>query len=290
MSLLKDKIELEVELAEYQAQQSLQKFPPILRWLLIGCILAAVPGYYIAKSISYNYWTGHYKQYAISAKASFTDPKEPKASNVTLTSTGNGVYAATMQLTNQNADLALPRADYEFTFYNAAQQQVYRETGTTFLVPNGQKYLVVPRFTSKDAVTAANFRFTSPLHWEKRISIPKVNIIPSPVDTYNQLVPQAFVAEGSYLNSSPYQLGALRLTFLVFDRDGKLIGASRRDDFTVAPGERRTYKQIWPNVYGDPSYTVKVFVETNVFDAKNLTLPTAPNNSASDLSRPANNQ
>lgn len=285
MSLLKDKIELEVEMAELRAQESLNQFPKVLRWILVGCILAAIPAYFLAKSLSYSYWDKQYSGYRLTAKPSFTEAKEPTISPVTLGSTGNGNYSAVVQVKNNNLDLSLAQAPYEFVFYNDKSEQLYRETGTTFFLPNEQKFLVVPRFTSKDAVSAADFRFTAELKWQKRLSIPKAEIRPSTPDPYNQLIPPAFVVEGNYLNNSPYQLGAVRLTFIIYDRSGKIIGASRRDDFTVAPYERRTYKQIWPQVYADPGYTVKVFAETNVFDAKNLTLPEAPAGSAADLSR-----
>lgn len=286
MALLKEKIELDVQLAELRAQQALNTFPTPLRWTLIFCLVAIIPAYFIAKGVSYRAWTKTYSQYLISARPSFTNPKTPLLSDITMTTTGNGNYGASIKVTNDNVDLSAPKANYQFMFYDASGSQLYQESGTTFLLPNDQKYLVVPRFSSDKPVKSANFIWVGGLNWEKRLSIPKVDIQTSVPDTYNQFLPPAFVAEGNYYNNSPYQLGTVRLTFLILDQGGKLIGASRRDDFTVAPFERRSYKQLWPNVYGDPSYTVKVYAETNTLDGQNLTLPAAPITPASNLSRP----
>lgn len=284
MSLLKDKIELDVELAELRAKETMSRFPPLLRWLLVICVLAIIPAYYISKSVSYNYWTKAYSGLLITAKKSFTDAKPPRIGNAIITSAGSGNYGAAIEVFNDNLDLSLPTANYQITFLDQSGAKVYQETGTTFLLPNDDKFLVAPRFTSTTGVKSVNFAWTSELNWEKRQSIPKVNIQVASPDAYNQFLPPAYIVEGSYLNNSPYQLAQVRLTFLVYDRLGRIVATSRRDDFTVQPGERRAYLQTWPNLYGDPSFTVKVLAETNTLDPKNLTLPPAPTTPASDLS------
>lgn len=285
MSLLKDKIEVDVGLAELRTKQTLERFPPAMRWALVICVILIIPSYFIAKGVSYRYWSKNYRQYLITAKPSFTNAKDPEKSDIFLATTGNGNYSAAMQITNDNLDLALPETGYQFTFFDAKGEQVYQESGSVFLLPNEKKYLVVPHFASQQTVKNADFTWTSALNWQKRTSIPQINIQTSSPDTYNQFLPPAFVVDGNYFNDSPYQLAKVRLTFLVLDRGGAIVAVSRRDDFTVAPYERRSYKQLWPNVYGDPSYTVKVFAETNPLDPQNLTLPPTPTTPASDLSR-----
>ncbi len=273
-------------MAELKAQQALNQFPKILRWILVLSILAILPGYFIAKSISYNYWKKVYSQYLITAKPSFTEAKEPTVSNVFITTSGEDTFGAAVKIDNNNLELSLPTAGYSLSFYNGAGEQIYQDSGKTFLLPNDSKYLVVPRFTAKEEIKSAKFSWTSDLHWEKRENINKINIQTSAPDTYNQFIPAAFVAEGNYFNDSPYQLATVRLTFIIFNQGNQIVGVSRRDDFTVMPFERRTYKQIWPNIYGDPNYTVKIFAETNPLDSQNVTVPPAPTGPASDLSRP----
>ena len=290
MSLLKDKIELDVGLAELRTKQTLDSFPKTLRWILIVSLLAAIPAYYLARSASERYWTSVYqKNYGLSAKPSFTNPQDPKRSSVSMVSYGNNAYGAALQITNPNIDLSLAAADYKFSFKNAQGQEVYSETGKLFLLPNDQKYVVVPRFTSPDVPAQAEFAFTAPLHWQKKASIPTVDLQANQPNTYNQILPPAFVAEGNYYNNSPYQLKQVRLTFVVFNSQSQIVGVSRRDDFTVAPYERRSYKQLWPGIFSQPGDQLKIFAETNTLDPANLSLPQQASSTASDLSRPTAN-
>lgn len=287
MSLIKDKIELDVQLAELRTKQALDSFPTVFRWILVISIMATVPGYFIAKGVSYRATVKAYQKNIIVAKASFQNPKEPKVSTVFLTSSGNGNFSAGVAISNQNVDLSLALADYEFTFQNSKGELLYKDNGQLFLLPNENKYAVVPRFASKDEVANASFRFTKPLRWQKKISIPKIDIQTSEPAFYNQFQPPAFVITGNYYNNSPYQLKQVRLTFLVYDKSNSIVAISRRDDFTLAPFERRTYQQLWPNIYGDPGSRIQVFAETNPLDPSNISLPQAPDNSASDLNRPS---
>ena len=285
MSLLKDQIELNVELAEYQAKETLLHYPPLLRWLLIIFILMLIPGYYIARSVSYNYWSKSYSAFAIAAKQSFQNPKPPAVSDITVTTAGGGSFSAIVQITNNNLDLSLAAAPYEFTFLGENGQTLYHKTGQTFLLPNEKKYVIIPRFSAAGNIKSANFRFTLDLQWQKKISIPKVNIQTSVPNTYNQLSPQAFAAEGAYYNNSSYQLGQVRLVFVIFNQGNKIIGVGSRDDFTVNPFEQRAYKQLWPGLFAEKGAYVKVYAETNTLDPANLSVPANTSGSASDLSR-----
>ncbi len=287
MSLLKDKVELDIDLAELRAKQALDRFPPVLRWILIICVIGTIPAYYIAKNASAGFWGGRYKALMISARPSFTNPQNPKQSDVSLTKASDNTYGAAILISNPNLSLSLPPTPYTFTFFDNTGSQVYQESGTLFLLPNQSAYVVAPRFTSQSGVARANFAFTSPLNWQKRANIPKVDIQASQPNSYNQIQPPAFVAEGSYLNNSPYQLAQVRLVFLVYNSGHNIVGVSERTDYTIAPYERRGYKQIWPNIFAGPGTAVKVFSYTDPLDPANLNLPAASGSPASDLSRPA---
>lgn len=289
MSLLKDKIELEVQTAELKAKQAMETFPKTLRFFLIIAFLGSIPAYYVSKNLSESYYQKQYANLAITAKKSFENPEAPQISPVTITNAGNGLFGAAVKITNKNLNLSLPKASYQFSFYDSQKQPIYSETGQLFLLPNESKYIVAPRFSAKQQPAYANFSLTdSELHWENRFSITKVDLVTQEPNVYNQIMPQQFVAEGTYLNKSKYALSQVRLTFLILDRGGNIVGVSRRDDFSLKPGEQRSYKQIWSGLYADPAYKVKVFAESNPFEQGNLSSPsinTTPSPS-SDLSRP----
>jgi hypothetical protein len=290
MSLLKEKIELNVQEAELFAQKNLGSFPPVLRWLLVFMVLAIIPAYYISRSVSQKIWLARYEQGAIAGKPSFTNPQAPKISNVTLTVSGSNSLAAVVQISNQNLDLSIDNVPYTFTFYNSQKQQIYQYQNTLFLLPNQTKYVTAPTFTPTETIAYANFQLPQTLPWQKRLAIPTVNLSTSLPQTFEQTSPLAFVAQGDFVNNSPYTLSKVHLTFVLFDQSGNIIGASQRDEFTVAPFERRAYKQLWPNMIAPNLSRIDLTADTDTLDPDNLSAPAINSNSSSNLSRPATKQ
>jgi hypothetical protein len=287
MSLFKDRMELEIQEAELGAQKVLGQFPPLLKWLLIFCLAALIPAYYIAKSISQNIWQRRYSQNALTAKPSFSSPKDPSVSAVSVTSLGPGQYAAVVLASNQNLDLSADDVPYQFQFYNAQKQLVYSYSNTLFFLPNQTKYISVPTFSSTDQIAYADFVFPQAIAWQKRLNVVTVNLVTSQPSSYQQASPPAFVVAGDFTNQSPYTLNQVRLTFVLSDGFGKIIGVSQRDEFTVAPFEQRTYKQLWPQIQAANLSKIRVTADTDSLNPLDLIVQTAPNNSSSNLGRPA---
>jgi len=286
MSLLKEKIELEIQEAELGIQQQLYRLPALVRWAVIICVLGLIPAYYVAKSASFNYWQAKYEPELISAKPSFTSPLPPKLSDVRIFVTGEQDYSAIVEITNQNVDLTLPETAYDFRFFNSNNELVHTAKDKLFLLPDQKKYVFAPRFISQEKIVSANLVLPETLNWQKRLSIPKVSLSASTPTFSQSLNPLAFVVEGNFVNNSPYNLAKVRLSFLVFNRSNQIIMVSQRDESTLKPFERRAFKQLWPGIYAVDIGGVKVTAETNVLDNTNLLLPSGSLDGASDLSRP----
>lgn len=286
MSLLKEKIEIGVEEAELETQKILGSVNPFFRWLLILCVISIIPAYFIARSVSQKIWSARYQQGALSAKPSFTDPKAPKVSKVSVTSLGTGLYSAVVQITNENLDLSADNLPFAFNFYNDSKQLLYSYTDRLYLLPNQKKYVITPRFSTDQPITAVSFNFTEDPVWQKRLNLPVIKFTANTPTASTQTSPQAFVLEGDFTNNSIYTLKQVRLNFVLFDGSGNIIGTSRRDENTVAPNERRSYKQLWPNLTAPTLNRTEVSVETNTLDSGNLMVNAAPASSAGNLSRP----
>lgn len=286
MALLKEKIQIGIEEAELKTQKVLWSISPVFRWLLIIMALSIVPAYFVAKAISQKIWATRYQQTELKASPSFTDPKNVKISEVSLTTLGENLYSAVVQIANENLDLSAQNVPFEFNFFNAEKQLLYSYSDKLFLLPDQKKYIIAPRFSANEQIAFTEFRFVADPVWQKRLNIPGVELQTSTPNNYNQISPPAFVVEGNFINNSVYTLKQVRLNFVLFDSFGKIIGSSRRDEFTVAPYERRSYKQLWPNVIAPTLGKTEIVAETNTLDPNNLAIPTAPSSSASDLSRP----
>lgn len=286
MSLLKDKIEIEIEEAEIATGKELNTLPGIVKWFLILGTLAIIPTYYIAKSISKSSWVKKYAQIQTTAHPSFTNPKDPIHSDITITTQREGAFAAIIKITNPNLDLSLDQVPYVITFYNSQKQQIYSYTDNLFLLPNQTKYLTVPTFPINDQIAFTDFHLPDKLPWQKRLFVPSITITQS-LPTYTQQIsPPAFVVNGDFTNKSPYILKKVRIVFILYDADDKIIGTSQRDEFTVKPGERRAYLQLWPNQNGSNVARTDIQIYTDNLDDNNLSSPATAPTPASDLSRP----
>ena len=286
MAFLKERIELAAEEAELMAESAFTRFPKYLKWSIALLILGLLPAFLITRYASQKYWENQYDRYLVIAKPAFENPKNLSVGNPLLIDSGRGVYSAMVEISNENFELALQNQPYEFKFYDNTGQFITSVSGNFFILPNQKKYLIVPRLENQTALSRTNFFLTGEQNWRKPLSITTVELISGIPNYYNQQNPLGFVAEGSVTNNSPFEIKEAKLIFLVYDTAGKLAAVNQRSEFALKPYERRSYKQLWPELSGLNANSVKVIVETNPLDPGNLTVPDMPNTPSSDLSRP----
>lgn len=207
-----------------------------------------------------------------------------------MTSLDKNTFSAVATVANDNLDLSADSVAYNFQLYDAQNNLITPTsgdtTGQTFFLPNQTQYIVLPKVTTAAPIASVNLQFdSSTIHWQSRLSIPIAQIITDTPQNYEQLNPLAFVVEGSYQNNSPYDIQNVQLVFLVYDKNNNIIAVSERLDNDLAPYERRSYKQLWPNVYTDQVQSVKVVGQVDTLDNSNLTLPAIQSNSAGSLNR-----
>lgn len=288
MSLLKDKIELDIAVAELETGKFLKGFPFLLRWIFILAVLSIIPAYFVAKSLSHKIWQERLRAFEISSRPSFKDPQAPKASPATVIMNRPGEYTAVAWLENQNLDLSVKRLSYEFRFYDSNNQAISAYPGSTFLLPNQKKYVIEPIIKSLMPISKAELIISEDIHWQKKNNWPDIRLTVSQPKGYQQASPPAFVVDGGFTNPTPYKLGSVLVRVVVKDSSGRVIAAASRKENDIVPNVRRDYKILWPNVVLPQVAKIEVEAETNVLDKENLGLPELPaaQDPAADLSRP----
>ncbi len=290
MGLFKEKFELEVAETEIGIKKMLSGYPKALRWFLIVCVLAIVPSFFVAKAISHKIWQQKYKTYLITAKPSFENPQELKVKKIQILPYAQNSFLALAEISNENLELSAAQINYVLKFFGPNQKEIFPDSGqvkgTFFILPNKTKYLVSPRIFSKEEIVSAAIVFDKNIHWQKKLNIPKIVLATTIPKLSQQIDPWALVTEGFVENKSAYILKEVRITFLVFDSSKQLLTVSERKDYDLKAGERRGYKQLWPNLFLPNASFVQVVTETNVLDPTNLKLEEQNAGQASDLSRP----
>lgn len=292
MSLLRDKIELGIAETELETQKALSSYPPFLRWTVILCVIAVIPAYFTAKTIGDKIWQNRLKTLEMGAKPSFQNPKPPKVTPVTLIHVGTGDYMAVAGIENENLDLSAKQLAYEFKFYNEKKELAANYANNIFLLSNQKKFLITPKINGTVSLSYATLEISKDPRWQKKLNLPEIKLQTSGGRFYQQSEPPAFVVEGYVINNSPYNLNKVTLSFVIYDKKGVIAAASSRDEFSLVAGERRAFRQLWPNtVIVDPA-KLEILADTDILDKNNVTIKQSdiPNSDpASDLSRPKTN-
>lgn len=286
MAFPSEEFRYNMKLAWLSFVQAVYSFPPLQRVVLVFGIIALIPGYWAARLVADSYYSQSFARSNITAHPSFTSTLPLQASRVTTLPIGEKSFMGYSQITNPNLDLSVSSGTFTFTFKNKKQETLYTSSGKFYLLPGQEQYIVSPRFTPPEVVDSATLE-VSQLHFQKRFDIPKISLATPAVTITDLAGPVAGVRlEGAVSNESPYVLGAVRLTFLLYGPSNKLIGVVQRDEFTVRPKERRTFPQEWPGLKKSDIVKVDPVATTNALDISNLQVdsklvPDAPKKSNS---------
>lgn len=286
MSGIKETIKLNTEstilgLEEggYSFVRQLKNLPKWKYRLVLGLAIAIIPVYLVARFGTEQYLSMKYARMALSAHASFTASSNPIVGPVKIIRNPNGTFSAVSLVTNPNIDLGATGISYIATFLDSNKKTVSSTTSTIYLLPNEKKYLVFPKIDSGSAQVVSGTVTLAEVKWQKKENLPDIKLRASDPLLYDESNPLTFIAEGSIINDSPYQISSARIVFLLFNDANDIIGVSQRDEFKLLPYGRRAYKQLWPGIYSSQVRKVQVIPVTNLMDAQNVSAqPTSPPN------------
>ena len=281
MAGIKETIQVNVQGAMLGAQEGgfsfvnqIRNLPKWKRLIILITTILIIPGYLVARIGTEQYLSQKYGREALVAHAAFSTANDPVVGKMTIIRNPNNTYSGVALITNPNIDLAATGISYTATFENSSKQTIYTTTGTIYLLPNEKKYVVIPRIDSPSSgVTFGSIKLGE-IKWQKKLNIPEVKLRASEPLLKDESNPLNFVAEGSIINDSPYQIGSARVVFLLYNDADEIIGVSQRDEFTLLPFGRRSYVQRWPGLYSSQVKKVQVIPVTNSLDPKNLTIDT----------------
>lgn len=294
MAGLKEKIQVNIEGAIVGAQEEgfsfIREFKALPTWkrtIIFFMAIMIIPLYVIARIGTDQYLSVRYARQALSAHAAINLVQNPEVGTMSIIRNPNNTFSALVLVKNPNLDLAASNISYTATFKDGSNNSTTTATGTIYLLPNEKKYVVFPKVDAgPNAILSGSLKLGE-AKWQKKINIPDVKLRATEPLLYDEANPLTFIAEGSIINDSPYQIGSARIVFLLYDANGKVIGVSQRDEAKLLPFGRRAYKQLWPGLYATAVKKVQVLPVTNTLDPKNITTSnttTVPaNNSNSNI-------
>ncbi len=283
MAGIKEKIQVNVQGAFLGVQEKsfsfVREFKALPNWkriLILVVAIAIIPLYLLLRFGTEQYLSVRYAREALSAHAAINVVQNPVVGNMSIIKNPNGSYSAVALVSNPNLDLAAENISYTASFVDSEKRTLSTEKGSIYLLPNEKKYLVFPKLAATSVGIAGGTVKLGEVKWQKRLNIPEVKLRASEPLLYDEANPLTFIAEGSIINDSPFEIGSARIVFLLFDDSNKIIGVSQRDEFKLVPFGRRAYKQLWPGLYRSQVKKIQVLPVTNTLDSKNVTVTTNP--------------
>jgi hypothetical protein len=283
MSDLKENFDIQVETAKLRAAEAglsfgsyFRSFPAWKRRLLYLMLILIIPGYVVVRYGVEQAVALRLKQQVLSAHPSFSTTEEPTIGSVRVLSLAPGQYAAYAEVQNNNLDLAADNVPYTFHFNGSTGGEAVSSGGTLFLLPNQKKYVVASRVDSAVGVSSATLELGE-IKWQKKLDMPTVELKTPESFLSEEINPLRLTVEGSVVNNSPYQLGTVKLVFLLYNSAGNVIAVSQRDEFRVSAFGRRSYVQQWPGLYKTDVAKIVTIADTNTLDGNNVMIDqTAP--------------
>lgn len=241
------------------------------RVLLIILFVLMIPGFFAIRYGLEFVLLRQYGQNALVAHPAFNNPQELTQTKVSIIPNANGTVSAYAIVENPNLDLAAEELRYSFNFFNFSNQQVYTSTGVSYLLPDQKRWLVVPRVDTNEPISRAELVIEKPV-WQKRLTVPEVELRMNEPYTYQQDAPLATITEGSVINNSPYSLNQVSLVLVLYGENNKVVAISTREEFTLQPYERRAYLLQWPGLNRSAVTRIGLQAYTNSLDPNNLTV------------------
>lgn len=252
-------------------RNAFKAMPAVKQTIVLFLLITIIPAYIGVRYGSEKVFAAQYARQAVSAHPSYTVTLPPIVGTIKLLRNTNGIYSAYTEVSNPNLELSANNIPYTVNFINKAGESIYSVNNTLYLLPNEKKYIVIPRVEAGDALTTGTIELGD-VDWQKRLSIPQVELRVSEPILSEEYNPLTFAVEGSVVNNSPYAVQAVRLVFFLYDGTNNIIGVSQRDEFRLPAFGRRAYKQLWPGLYKADIKKVQVEAYTNTMDAQNITV------------------
>lgn len=175
------------------------------------------------------------------------------------------IYDVAAFIHNPNIVLASDKVIYEFNLFDEFGL-VASVKGKTFIVAQERTHIIEANAVTSRQPTRVEFRVKE-VKWQLK-ETPLPNIIVERRDykvMENQGIKQSLV-EASIQNRANLDFSKVEVNFLVFDKDGNLVGANKTVVDNLAAGSRKTVKSLWPGLLRGEAATVEIEPRVNIFD------------------------
>ncbi len=181
-------------------------------------------------------------------------------------------YDFLVQIRNPNAGFGAPEVMYELRLFNAAGQEIFETTGSTFLLPGQTRYETISPIGALEEPESFDFRIVG-ADWQKVGEFVPPGLLSVKNANYSEVRPpeQGFSKiTGSISNDSNFDFEKVDVYAVLFNGQNIPIAVSKTDIRTFLSRTESFFEVKWSRPLGDGMSRFEVHPYTNVLRNDNF--------------------
>jgi hypothetical protein len=182
-----------------------------------------------------------------------------------------GSYDVLASIYNPNDVAGAVQFSYTLSLRDASGALLSEQSGTSFLLPQENKYLLAFHLTSTTVPAEATLAI-SEVVWERFLGYterPRVMVVQQAYERIRS-GPGYGVASGLVVNESPYDFRSLLVKVVLRDAAGKPLAINETKMSTVFSKEQRDFRLLWPVAFPGEVKNAEMSVEADAYHQENL--------------------
>ncbi len=171
------------------------------------------------------------------------------------------------EVSNPNNLWGARTVGYLINVFDENNKNIFSKTGTFYILPQENKYIVESKIYLQEAASQVDFRITS-TDWQRLSGFRDLAL---------RIRDKRIYEEGEYtkisgivFNNSNYDFDRVDLVGLIFDENKEIIAAGKTEVRTLLRGENRYFEIRWPKVWNFETVSFEIKAYTNIFSPENL--------------------
>ncbi|MFZ1735394.1 MAG: hypothetical protein WAU31_00450 [Candidatus Moraniibacteriota bacterium] len=174
-------------------------------------------------------------------------------------------YDVVGKISNPNNDYGASSVAYTFRVLDASGGVLTEKSGTSFILPKEEKYLVETGLALSGKPSRVDVVLKE-VAWEKFAGYKERPAL----DVYNRNFERASgtsfgVAKGLVVNNSPFDFTSIGIVVVLRDGNSHVVALQKTDMQTLRSGEQRDFTLLWPDPFQGDVEKVEVQTDANVY-------------------------
>lgn len=184
----------------------------------------------------------------------------------------NNDYDFVAKLYNSNTEYGSSDVEYELSFMNERNDEVFKKTAHFFILPGQTKYIVDSPLKFSEPVKRA-IVVIKKIDWQKLDAL-SANGVSLEIRNFSYVPvnqPGAFSkVGGSIANNSNFDLNRVKIIVLALDQNSEIIAVNRTEILTFLAETTRGFEVTWYKSFAGEVSRVEVEADTDVFENSNF--------------------